>query len=379
MASKLPEPRPGRELTIAGRPARFSYFPVKLGKNDITIKNRLFVTDPWSYIADIIRRSEREHPSLSALHFSNQAQDFYHAALNSRLSAAKPLLSYYCLMNLAKAVVSCKSNVRAISVAGHGIHAFEPSPNAPHKALNEAEVRADASSEGRLNIYAEFFDAICNQKFEKPVSYKMASLLPQVVVGHRAWAGIEGQTERFVSLREVKLMEDEHRGRLWIRFSLYKDEIVWKGLSAEQFLTHCGLSDDFHQVLYEQHGEREIICFDQVLGNAIWPISELGQLLLRFKSKIWSVVTSDFPYRRYYVYVGPSHVDPQIVPQLLSIYLLAFYFGSLVRYHPRFWAELLESEYSPFLNEFYSTFLNQFVFLVASDMGEQEIIRPALV
>jgi hypothetical protein len=174
-------------------------------------------------------------------------------------------------------------------------------------------------------------------------------------------------------------MEDEHRARVWIRFSVYEDEIVWKGLSVEKFLQYGGLSTDFHQIVGKQSGERNAIYFDQAVGKGISPIPELGEILSSFKRNLWSVVTSDFPYRRYYVYVAPSYMEPQVVHQLLSMYLLAFYFGSLVRYYPRTWVELLESDYSPFLNEFYSTFLNQFVYLAASELGEQEIVRPALV
>ena len=57
------------------------------------------------------------------------------------------------------------------------------------------------------------------------------------------------------------------------------------------------------------------------------------------------------PYRHYYVHLSPAPGDAR-VPQLLSLYMLFYYFGSVTRYRPYVYEEILTGPFGPFVNEF---------------------------
>jgi hypothetical protein len=59
--------------------------------------------------------------------------------------------------------------------------------------------------------------------------------------------------------------------------------------------------------------------------------------------------------------------------QLASVYAMTFYFGSMTRYRPTEYQQLLKSELGPFIEEFIHDYPKQFVFLLASEMGKREI------
>jgi hypothetical protein len=67
------------------------------------------------------------------------------------------------------------------------------------------------------------------------------------------------------------------------------------------------------------------------------------------------------------------------MPQMLSVYLLMFVLGSVTRYFPGYFEELLESKYGPFFKTFISECPMQFLYLMASDMLGQEVSKPAII
>src|SRR5271168_3091569 len=101
---QLPLSRDGELLRVKDRPLEFSFWPMERTTRRYGLGSRVFATDPWT----VIRRSIVDRcPALSrdaALALFEQSQDFYRAA-ESGVKAAKPLLLYYCFMNLAKAYI----------------------------------------------------------------------------------------------------------------------------------------------------------------------------------------------------------------------------------------------------------------------------------
>lgn len=85
------------------------------------------------------------------------------------------------------------------------------------------------------------------------------------------------------------------------------------------------------------------------------------------------------PYRRYYVYLAPQNEAAQVLPQILAIYAITYYLGSITRYRPQHFQTLLAGSYGPRIEEFITVQPLQFVYLVASEFAEKEITKPALV
>ncbi len=81
--------------------------------------------------------------------------------------------------------------------------------------------------------------------------------------------------------------------------------------------------------------------------------------------------------KRYYLYL--SEPAESRLPQLLSIYLRMFYLGSVTRYNPPLFREMLSGRYGAFLREFLSSQPRQFVYGIACEFKQQEVSRAAVV
>jgi hypothetical protein len=58
---------------------------------------------------------------------------------------------------------------------------------------------------------------------------------------------------------------------------------------------------------------------------------------------------------------------------------LTYYFGSVVRYRPHLFDEILRGPYGAFAAEFISSQPEQMLYLLASELCKREIARPAIV
>ncbi|HEX8207576.1 MAG TPA: YaaC family protein [Solirubrobacteraceae bacterium] len=97
------------------------------------------------------------------------------------------------------------------------------------------------------------------------------------------------------------------------------------------------------------------------------------------RPNLWRVVSAvpGSTYRRYYLCLTPP--AEVRLPQLASLWALFFYFGSVVRYRPHLFGTLLQAEYGAFVSEFISSQPEQMVYLLASELCQREIARPAIV
>ena len=85
------------------------------------------------------------------------------------------------------------------------------------------------------------------------------------------------------------------------------------------------------------------------------------------------------PYRKYYLYAAPVAEHAQVVPQILSIYGITYYLGSIVRYRPHHFDRILKGEFGPFVEAFLNDQPTQFIYLMASEFAEKEVTKAAIV
>jgi hypothetical protein len=116
----LPQARAGQLLRIKKRPLEFSFWPMERTTRRYGLGARVFATDPWTVIRRSAERRCLAATTDAASALLEQAADFYRAA-GSGVKAAKPLLLYYGLMNLAKAfVLTCRQRMD-VNSAMHGL------------------------------------------------------------------------------------------------------------------------------------------------------------------------------------------------------------------------------------------------------------------
>ena len=85
------------------------------------------------------------------------------------------------------------------------------------------------------------------------------------------------------------------------------------------------------------------------------------------------------PYRRYYVYLCPLAEQQHRLPQLLSMYAVTFYLGSITRYRPHHFDALLKGAFGPRVRDFVTGQPLQFLYLMASEMAKRDIARPSIL
>jgi hypothetical protein len=315
------------------------------------------------------------------LAYLEQAQDFYTAAVSAGIAAARPLLLYYCFLNLAKGLILHRGIVPTLPQVGHGLKERLRQPGAE---LRDAYLIAEKSpnQHGHKQVFSELLKTIAGAGVAADHDYPLMHLLPQVVSGHRLWAEAADSQERFVAINDIEIVVDEVERSLWCRIFVVQDDIKRLGLTNKQLLTDSGLAGLFKQVKTSKSLEgRKLACFEQA-GKVNYrqrASDNLSELSATMRNLLWVTVASVPPYRRYYLYVCPAAERDNVIPQLLSIYALTFYLGSITRYRPHHFDKILEDDFGARIEEFIGGQTLQFIYLIASEFAEQDVTKPSIV
>lgn len=378
---KLPEPTAGERVSILERPLRFSFWPMHKGRRRYGLQSNLFAVDPWAIMRDKIRTVCPAPARQEATACLEQASDFFRSSQAAAITAARPLQIYYCFMNLVKALVLTKGDVPTFDQASHGL---SEKLTQGGKELKDAYLDAypSPSQQGKPQVFAELHKLLLGQNIQVGARYNIASLLPQVLPGHRIWALAANKQERFISIHELRFMQNTATNQLWLSFMLVADDLSRLSITHKLFLAESQLAPLFHQVKSaEVFDGRRLLCFEQsVKAHFAHRASDQVQSLVdQLKRHMWVSVNGSPPYRRYYAYLAPAAEQGEVLPQLLSIYAITYYLGSVTRYRPQLFDTLLADAFGPRIEEFVSAQPMQFIYLVASEFAEQEITKPALI
>ncbi len=153
------------------------------------------------------------------------------------------------------------------------------------------------------------------------------------------------------------------------------------GMTRSQLLKRTGLNIDFKMVSQDPITDKVLTTLEMkvpipVSGYASDKVQELSKLI---KDRIWSVVSTVPPYRKYYLYACPLAEQPHVLPQLLSIYAISYYLGSITRYRPHQLPKISQGAYGPLIQDFITGQPMQFLYLMASEFSEQDVAKPAIV
>ena len=372
-------PRQGTVLELKQRPLPFSFWPVDKTTRRYSLQSHVFATNPW---AVIVRSVTSRCPGIAraaALAFVNQAQDFYNAGTRGGVVAAKPVLLYYCFLNLVKAYILTLARAPSLDKAKHGL---SEKLVAPGTELQDALLRAHPSTPNELNIFDEFLATISGKRLTKATDFYLQKLLPQIIVGHRLWVSASDESERFVSVEKIEFVQNKDAKNIWLRFYLFEDDLSRLDVSHERLLDEARLSSEWRNVRYQQEYQgRRLLCFEQrdVINYSHQTRDKVPQLADTLRLRLWATIRNLPPYRRYYLYMSPRNDRPFVLPQLLSIYAIMFYLGSITRYRPHQFEKVISGEYGAVIQEFLTNQPMQFIYLLASNLAQREIARAAIV
>lgn len=378
----LSAPRQGSPVLVKRRPVGFSRWPASRTTRRFGLQPVLFASSPWQIIRDAVRRSTPRASQDEALAFVDQAEDYLRAATDTATVATQPVLTYYSFLNLAKAFLLSTRTLSAIPKAKHGLSEQLP---AGGTELEDAYLEAFRTrpSATTINVFDKLHLASTGHPLRnRRVVLDVRNILPQILQGHRLWCSAKGSRERFISVEEVGLHHDASTRRMWVRLLLFDDDLTRLGVSGRSLLVESGLSTRFREVACSTiiDGRRlrnfEAKSTIQYTGR---PADKLQDLVQSIRDDLWSNVTSVPPYRKYYVHLSPRAETNSRLHQLLSIYALFYYLGSVTRYRPQRFYEIMIGIHGTQLHEVLLNIPQQFLYLIASEFAKQDVAHAAII
>jgi hypothetical protein len=180
----------------------------------------------------------------------------------------------------------------------------------------------------------------------------------------------------------VEFNHDQSTDHIWLSLYFEAADLSRLGVTHAKLLKESRLGTTFHEVGCDRYIDtRKLIVFEQTHPHTYSgrPADTIASLVELVRPFLWKTVNSDPPYRRYYAYLAPMVEQAEVLPQPLSIYALMFYLGSVVRYRPHHFDEILGSAYGSRVEEFISGIPGQFIYMMASEFARCEVTRPSVV
>jgi hypothetical protein len=290
-------------------------------------------------------------------------------AAQSGALTANPLLLYYSFLNLAKTFILTSKTAASLTAARHGLGEDR---GAGADELSGAGVKF-VDDANKLNIFPLLIRALGYQVPQNGTRSAVLDLFPEVVVGHRLRREAGG-AERYIPV-EVVLAHDPAQQLMWTNLFVEPGDLSRFNFSHRKLIDEGGLAGRFREVRSPVTG---FLCFEELapLEYGDRPSDQIAELVSRNRPLLWRIATSTPPYRRYYLYVSPTRTD---WPQVASLYALIFYFGSVTRYRPHIFNDILAGPYGAFVSEFVAAQPEQLLYLLASEVCEREVVKPAII
>lgn len=373
---RLFDARVGEPVQISRRPVPFSFFPTYKRRRD-GVSSTLFVTNPWNIIRSSIENISNSSAQEQSIVFFDQAHDFFIAAKNADVSAAKPLLLYYSFLNLAKCFIVQKRGHAFRDKSKHGIG--EGLDVEENKLIGRVYIQSHKAS----NVFSNFAKEL-KVELQIPgegLSIPPKDLLSQILVGHRILFQDERPKERFINLDKIDYMYNTDTKETWLRARAYRDDFTRLGYSLTSLSERLS-SDEmkWRNVNCSEEKEGRLMLEAETVNTFKYrqtPSRELKKMTQNVRPKLWRTVTAYRPYREYYIYQSPK--KQILLDQIVNIYLTTFSFSSITRYKPEQFETILKGPNGPFVLEFFANQPSQFLYLMASEFMEQEVTNAAVI
>jgi hypothetical protein len=370
--------RSGQAVTDKGRIVAFSFWPSRTTSQGPVAQTRLFAIDPWAIIRQVVE-NECSGGRTEALACLAQAQAFFEIGTGQGNEAARPLALYYSYLNAAKAYCLTRGTAGTLDGASHGLKA-----HGRHNVFDFADTylqtipsSSSASGTPKPQMFDQMMSVLTDGVSPAP-SYEMSALAPQILSGHRLWVEASNEPERFFNLEAVTFRHNSATNEMWLEIELLADDIGRFGITSQDVLSRSGLVN-FEEVVSADPSRVVFQESSTLTYGAAGPLAELDRLVQRVRHQLWMTVMLIPPYRRYYLYLSPQAEAVHRLPQLLSMYAVTYFFGSITRYRPDKFDDLLRGPFGPRVRDFITGQPRQFVYQLASEMARRDVARPSIL
>jgi hypothetical protein len=290
-------------------------------------------------IYKIRKRSTRLSIAFNLKVYLSQANQFYCAAKSAE-ARTSPLFYYYCFLNLAKAVCEIKEpnlHKRAESFR----HGISWTPSKDYLVDMEKEV-VRLTTKG---MWHELYEAVVENPvtIPNPIELKIKDLFAYSPETSIEYEKTYYNVAKLINLEEIDTFVDVSRSIYWIRFSIYRGSLRQLGLGRARFLA-----------LITYNGSRYIEVESSEKDAWTFELEKPKKIPKRQKEGLYRLLEKEIRAMNLFVHMGEEGIEywvpvqtrlPFRIPQIIQLYSLIFWLGSLVRYDPHSVAWLQESKY----------------------------------
>ena len=318
--------------------------------------SRTILTDScWEYVALFLKRQSISGAS-DALFYWEQAHSFYLAS-QELPDNARPLTSYYCILNAAKALLRYKG-VDDSRLKNHGISSVRDDTN----KTNIKEACTSIKGAGVLPELSRYYG-------HNIVSghYTMAELLYNIPCVHRAYCITFSKPEIFVSIGKPVFVKKDNSKEAWIKFEVsgrYANAKALKNLPSK-FERDPGVDDKYVIRMKKR--------FNWDIHK---PIEERKKALNKYHEKTRGYLFYIFGETKlWYIKKEVSGNDNLAnMPSTVLIFAVFHWISELVRYNPKLFSKYMKSKQNWLLHEFINNALDQFVDEVGCEITGEDIM-----
>lgn len=319
-------------------------------------KKSIQATSPWPIIRKQITKNVKNDTNTDKRHYIlaayiDQAEFFYKSTIHADNLASKSLLLYYFALNLVKAYIIFKDpSVKYLNGFSHGLLDNYRTQGETYD-IEKAELKFEKPDNHTIRTFDYFAKTIGSPTYGQKLPIK--DLLKQIVIGHRLWASSRPNRE-------------EHFIRV-VSFQIDRPQSI-------SVHTNSKINRDIDKVFTGKIKSSATKYQNNRIDISITEEKDASKFDI--KKFIWPVVTTESPFRAYYLATTKleSHLNP-----LVSCYALMFHLGSIARYKPFLFNDIIESDDSAQIVEFLNCIPSQFLYLLSSEIIERDIERPAIL
>lgn len=285
--------------------------------------------------------------------FLRQGQTFYSSAAKLH-HRASPLFYYYAFLNLAKAYISLRKPSVFSGRLRHGlVHRYNPN-------TAFADQTVDVTTRG---VFPLFYNLLTEVPLPEPCSFNIASLL-----GYLTDIGFEYQDAGFgipyMVPVKCRLFVKQTNGEAFEGWTVMavgqKEKLLERSYALRTFLDHFEEVEltkaDCERMFQLSPMERQMYRFFQ--GKTVYQSNNSFKDLYADTRKAIDLLFMPSVFREEgdFYFSFPAQDKPELpLDEFLAGYLVFFYLGSLVRYHPDYLERILRSKEAWIIQRFTSS------------------------
>ena len=341
-----------KEISINGKPCEL----MKAVRKPKYGTKTILTDSAWEYVSLYLKRKSTAGTS-DALFYWKQAHNFYLAS-QSLPDSARPLTSYYCILNAAKALLRF-NHISDDLLRNHGLSSVRDKNQKTD--LKKAETVIKGA--GVLMELGKYYGCPL-----QPQHYSLFDILYNIPCVHRAFCVTFSKPEIFIPISTPLFVKKDSSKEAWLKCSVNKRFFNNKTLKSipNKFEHDLGVTDecilrckkrfewDIHEKDIKKRKEK-LVKYHQKMRKNIYYVS--GNTKLWYLKKI----------------IEKGNPLSQVHSNVL-IFAAFHWLSELVRYNPRLFQKYMESKQNWLLHEFIHQALDQFVDEISCEITGQDIM-----